>query len=89
MCSVSLSIPTSLLAADFNPNSIITDAELQDYESLGRSEIRTFLANRNSALTEMIIPDYEGKNRYVSDIIYNASHEYKINPKYLLVSLNS
>lgn len=85
--SAGLCIPTSLLAADFNPHSIITDAELQDYTSLGRSEIRTFLANRNSALAEMIVPDYEGKNRYVSDIIYNASHEYKINPKYLLVKL--
>ena len=82
-----LSFPISSLAADFNPHSIITDAELQDYESLGRSEIRTFLANRNSALTEMIIPDYEGRNRYVSDIIYNASHQYQINPKYLLVKL--
>lgn len=83
----SISLAQTTQAADFNPHSIISDTELQDYESLGRSEIRTFLANRNSALAEMIVPDYEGRNRYVSDIIYNASHEYKINPKYLLVKL--
>lgn len=83
----SIGLSQTAQAADFNPHSIITDVELQDYESLGRSEIRSFLANRNSALTEMIIPDYEGKNRYVSDIIYNASHQYQINPKYLLVKL--
>ncbi len=80
-------IPASTLAADFNPNNILTDAELQDYNSLGKSEIRAFLENRNSALTDLIVPDYEGKNRYVSDIIYKASQEYQINPKYLLVKL--
>lgn len=84
---LSLILPAKSLAADFNPHSIITDTELQDYQSLGRDEIRSFLANRNSALLEMVLPDYEGKNRYASEIIYRASQEYKINPKYLLVKL--
>ena len=82
-----LVLPVTSQAAEFNPHSILSDSELQDYESLGRAEIRSFLENRNSALVNMILPDYEGKNRYASDIIYKASQEYQINPKYLLVKL--
>lgn len=84
---VGLVLPTVTLATEFNPHSIISDFELQDYNSLGRTEIRSFLENRNSALVDMILPDYEGKNRYASDIIYKASQDYQINPKYLLVKL--
>jgi len=79
--------PRLVKTAEFNPNNIISDAELQDYDSLGRAEIRSFLRNKNSALTDLIIEDFAGKNRYASEIIYQAAQNYQINPKYLLVKL--
>ncbi len=87
LLSLGLLAPAVAQAIEFNPHNIISDEELQDYQSLGKGEIRSFLENRNSALVNLIVPDYEGKNRYASDIIYKASQDYKINPKYLLVKL--
>ncbi len=74
-------------AALFNPENIITDTDLQDWESMDRSGIRAFLRNKNSSLSDMIIEDFEGKRRYASEIIYQSARNYQINPKYLLVKL--
>lgn len=81
-------LPTSQTRAfDFNPNNIISDADLQDYHSMGRDEIRSFLTQKNSTLTDLILEDFEGKQRYASEIIYRAARNYQISPKYLLVKL--
>lgn len=76
-----------LLAAEFNPHTIISDQELQDWQSLGRSEIQTFLNTKNSPLATMSLPDLTGVTQPVSEIIYQAAETYRINPKYLLVKL--
>ncbi len=79
--------PLSVFAAEFNPNHLISDQELQDYTSMTKSDINLFLDQKGSYLHTYRSPDKDGKKRAAADIIYQAAHEYKINPKYLLVKL--
>lgn len=71
----------------FNPNFLITDEEIQNWQSMTREDIQAFLNHYNSFLTQYSTADVNGLNRTASDIIYRASTEHKINPKYLLVKL--
>lgn len=72
---------------EFNPNYLISDDELQNWQSLGRSEILSFLKDKDGYIAELKTADKNGVNKRVSDIIYNAAKEHRINPKYLLVKL--
>jgi len=72
---------------DFNPNYLISDEEMQNYQSMTRADIQAFLEDYNSSLVNYHAPDENGTTRLASDIIYRASLENKINPKYLLVKL--
>lgn len=79
-----------VLAAEdtsFNPDFLITDEEMQNWQSMTREDIQAFLKHYNSFLSGYTSPDVTGLNRTASDIIYRASSAYKINPKYLLVKL--
>jgi len=84
---LTLFITSTAHAADFNPHQIISDQELQDWRSLGRSEIQTFLQTKKSPLADLAVSDLTGVTRPVSEIIYAAAETYQINPKYLLVKL--
>jgi len=77
----------TLDADDFNPNYLISDEEMQNYQSMTRADIQAFLEDYNSSLKDYHAPDENGTNRLASDIIYRASLDNKINPKYLLVKL--
>ncbi len=82
-----LIFPTILSAAEFNPNYIISDDEMQNWKSMDRSDIQAFLDDKNSYLSDYRSDDWEGTRRLSSDIIYRAAQENEINPKYLLVKL--
>ena len=82
-----LVLPQPLKTEDFNPNYIISDERLQDYRAMGRGEIQSFLKGKNSFLATYITEDVNGKNRRAADIIYQASRDHKISPKFLLVLL--
>src|SRR3989344_7328379 len=87
---VSQLLPTTNIANGqpvFNPQYIISDAELEDYQSMNAEAIRSFLQLHSSALADMQAVDASGTRRFVADIIYNASQDYRINPKYTLVTL--
>lgn len=84
---LSLVLASPTMAADFNPSNLISDQDLQDWQSLGRSEIDTFLRTKNSPLANLTLTDVTGTQRPASEIIYQAAQTYQINPKYLLVKL--
>jgi len=71
----------------FNANHIISDEELQDWQSMTRGDIQAFLEDKGGYIASLRADDAHGKQRRISDIIYLASKEYRINPKYLLVKL--
>jgi len=72
---------------EFNPNFILSDEEIQDWQSMGRADIQAFLDNYTGVLKSLRAPDKDNQEKLISDIICQASIDYKINPKYLLVKL--
>src|SRR3989339_219697 len=72
----------------FNPNHIISDAEMTDYACMNLEEIDNFLKNKTGILNNYeILEPSTSLNLKASQIIYNAAQNYKINPKVLLVLL--
>lgn len=83
-------ISASSQAADdneFNANYLISDEEMQDYQSMTRDDIQAFLEDYESTLADYKSTDVEDNVRLASDIIYRAAQTHKINPKYILVKL--
>jgi D-alanyl-D-alanine carboxypeptidase len=73
--------------SNFNPNFLISDEEMQNYQCMNREDIQAFLDDKNGYISNLKIEDKNGEIRQVSDIISRAAQEHKINPKYLLVKL--
>ncbi len=72
---------------DFNPNFLISDEEIQDWQSMNRPDIQAFLNDQGGYISTLRTEDKDGETRLSSDIIYRAAKEYSISPKYLLVKL--
>ncbi len=70
--------------AQFNPNYIISDHDLTDYQSMYMEEIQSFLKDKKSYLASYIDPQVRIT---AAQAIYDASQLHKINPKYILVLL--
>src|SRR3989338_424591 len=71
----------------FNPHFILSDQEMQDYQSLTRRDIQTFLSNKGSYLSQYEASDASGTLKSAADIIYEAAQAYQVNPKFILVTL--
>jgi len=83
-----LLFPSLVLATDvFNPNFIISDEEMQDTNTMTKNDIDQFLDSKASYLKNYKTTDIDGTVKKASEIIYTAAQEYKINPKYILVTL--
>ncbi|HNV97034.1 MAG TPA: hypothetical protein PKL13_01825 [bacterium] len=72
---------------DFNKNNIISDFQMFDYNSMTQAQIQQFLQGKNSYLANYSTEDFEGIPKSASQIIYEAAQRYKVNPKYILVTL--
>lgn len=73
--------------ANFNPNFIISDSELTAHTDWTRNDVQQFLDSKGSYLSNYVAPDASGTPKYAADIIVDAANTYKINPKFLLVTL--
>lgn len=71
----------------FNPNFIIDDWELTDYESMSVDSIRRFLGGKSGILSSYRTKDIDGLERDTSEIIWRAANSYRINPKFLIILL--
>ncbi len=85
--SLSLVLIPFLAKAEFNPNLIISDAELFDKNAMSRDEIQRFLDAKGSYLRTYQAPDLNGITKPAADLIFEAAQTYQINPKYILVTL--
>ncbi len=77
---------SSARAAEFNPNNIISDYELEDVDSLSQEAIQRFLEQKGSFLaqfTEVV----NGVRKPAAKIIYEEAQLYDINPKFILAML--
>ena len=87
---LSISLLTPLFpanGAEFNPNFILSDEEMQNAGSMTREDIQAFLDKQGGYIATLQTEDAEGARRTVPDIMYRAAMAYTINPKYLLVKL--
>lgn len=81
-------LPTVVLAqADFNPNYIISDAEMFDGSAWKIEDIQKFLVARASYLATYQTEDLNGNMRTAAGIIYDAAQTNNVNAKFLLVTL--
>jgi len=71
--------------ATFNPNYLISDAELTDYVSMEMGDIQSFL--EKGYLADYKTEDIDGRTRYASEIIWRAAQRNGVNPKVILVML--
>ncbi len=76
----------------FNYNFIVADDDLLDYESLSQAKIQEFLTLHGSQLADLTFSVTDPNTAQVvakpaSQLIYEASQNYKINPKVILVTL--
>ncbi len=82
-------VPSALADVDplFNPNYIISDSEILDYNSMTLEEIEKFLDDRGGYLANYHTLSPEGKEMSAAEIIYNRAVTNLVNPKLLLVLL--
>ncbi len=84
---VSLMLPTSALAADFNPQLILTDNDLTSYDAMSTTDVQNFITAQGGAIAGMRFVDTDGSNKTAAQIITAAAAESQINPRYILVVL--
>ncbi len=78
---------TDAKASEFNPNHIISDAELQSYQGFRVQDVQNILKNKNSYLANFFTQDINLTTKSAAEIIYNASQTYRISPKYIITTL--
>ncbi|OGY45859.1 MAG: hypothetical protein A2731_01925 [Candidatus Buchananbacteria bacterium RIFCSPHIGHO2_01_FULL_39_8] len=71
----------------FNPHFVLTDEEMEDYDSLSLIQIQRFLEEKGSGLAKMYLADWQENVIKASTIIWQAAQESSINPKVLLATL--
>ena len=87
-CISGLLIPAfSFAQTSFNPNLIITDEEMQMCSAMGVGEIQKFLEFKGSYLARHFDLDIDNEYKPAAQIIFEAAQRNKINPKFLLVTL--
>lgn len=78
---------TPLYSATFDPNFIISDADMVNEKTMDTQAIQNFLTSKQSPLAGLTFVDIDGITRSAADIIYLAARENQINPRVLLVLL--
>jgi len=69
---------------DFNPNYIISDTAVMDYNSLTIEQIRDFIAGQGGVLNNYVDPQTNLPAYYV---IWQVAQEFHISPKFILTML--
>ena len=74
----------SVKAGEFDPNYIISDAEVLDYSSMSFEEIKRFLQNKGSYLANYSCANPEGKIMTAAEIIFDRATTNRVNPKFII-----
>jgi hypothetical protein len=84
LCST---VATAALAATFDPALVISDDNIRAYDSMSQSDIQAFLSSSPVLATYTAVDYSSGKKVLASQIIYNASQKWHINPRVILTLL--
>ncbi len=83
---LSLTFCFNSFALTFNPNNVLSDYEMQNYNSMSIEDIQSFLDGKGY-LGKMLFENYFGELSTAAEIIHKYSNQFQINPKYLLTTL--
>jgi len=78
--------PQIVFAYSFNKNRIISDDDLIGYDSMSFSRIQEFLQQKGSYLAHYNV-NLNGEIRSAASIIFSVANEFRINPKFILATL--
>jgi len=71
----------------FNPNYIISDYDVVNYQSMGQIEIQRFLESKKSYLANYYCLDGSGRSIKASEAIFQVANANKVNPRFILALL--
>jgi len=60
--------------ANFNPNKILDDEDILNYNSMTLPDIQNFLQSKNSYLANYFAPNAHGTTKMAAEIIYDAAY---------------
>ncbi len=83
----SLCVFINPVLAGFNPDYLISDKEINNYQAMNLQEIEDFLKKQGGSLANYQTHDLDGQIRSASQIIFKASQNYRINPQILITLL--
>ena len=66
-------IAQPVLAMEFNPNYIISDSEILDKTTMSMEDIQSFLSDKGGYLATYTTANFDGVNKTVANIIYEAA----------------
>jgi hypothetical protein len=72
---------------EFSPNTVITDDNYRDVDSMSEQEVQTFLDAQTGTLGGYTAPDYAGQRKTVARMVVEAAQQWGISPKVILVTL--
>lgn len=75
------------VGASFNPNYIISDAEMRDANAMSFMDVYQFLNERGSLNNQFALDPIDGMVKGTAQLVDDAAKRYGINPKYVLTLL--
>lgn len=87
LMSVAPTLHAQTAVPGFDPSFILSNKDLDDYQSMSLGDIAKFLQNNNSFLSLFTTQDADGTYKSAAEIIYQAAQNNKINPRWILVTL--
>jgi len=69
-------VTSTVFAANFDPNNIISDQEMLDSNSMTLADIEVFLRNQGGYISKNNFPNYAGQQKTAAQIIYDAANNY-------------
>lgn len=72
---------------EFSPDTVISDENFRDVESMSADDIQEFLNEQPGTLATYRAPDHAGKMKTTAQMIAEAATQWGISPKVILVKL--
>lgn len=83
-----LGVSATAMGRTFDPELVLSDANMRDYQSMSAAQIQSFLNRRSGPLKRMSFARHDNGSRATAAvIIWEASQAWHINPKVLLALL--
>lgn len=72
---------------DFSPNTVISDANFRDVESMSEEDVQRFLDAQSGTLATYTTLDHAGVRKSAAAMIVDAARQWRISPKVILATL--